>query len=320
MITDLKPGDAIVAYFVLRKKEMRTSRESDEFYAALELGDASGRISGTLWTDARKFYDKVAAGDILKVKGKVIDYKNRKHLHIEKVRKASKTDDVKEAELVPKVDKDISALLAELDATIAQVGQEELQRLLHLIFQDGEFRQSFARAPGGKLWHHNYVGGLLEHTLSVTRIAVGVAASYPNLNTDLLRSAGLLHDIGKVTSYKYKTYIDYTDEGRLLGHIVIGAQMVTERIKEIPAFSKELAKQLMHLILSHQGKLEQASPVVPMTLEGIVLYYADEIDSKANAFQRIKKRDGGRKWSSYVSLMNQYFYFGPESPSEGEVE
>ncbi|MCG8603626.1 HD domain-containing protein, partial [bacterium] len=122
------------------------------------------------------------------------------------------------------------------------------------------------------------------------------------------------HDIGKISSYEYKTLIDYTDEGRLLGHIVIGAQMVEDKIKSIPDFPRVLKKQLLHLILSHQGKLEQASPVVPMTLEALILYYADEIDSKANAFTRIRNKDkkSGAKWSSFVRLMDRYLYLGEE--------
>jgi len=318
VISDLKPGDNILSFYVLRKKEMRTTRESDEFYAALELGDASGRINGSLWTDAKKTYEIIDVGDILKVKAKVIDYKSRKHLHVQKLRKANEKDDLSEVELVPKSDKDSNDLLLQLDALIARVQEPTLRQLLDLIFQDDDFRKRFARAPGGKLWHHNYLGGLLEHTLAVTNIAVQVAQNYPGVNEDLLISAGLLHDIGKVATYRCETVIDFTDHGRLLGHIVIGSQMVADKIKQLPAFPEELAKQLQHLILSHQGKLEQASPVVPMTLEGILLYYADEMYSKANAFLRVKRKDAGRRWSTFVSLMNQYFYLGPDPDLQKE--
>jgi len=318
VIADLKPGDNILSYYVLRKKEMRTTRESDEFYASLELGDASGRINGSLWTDAKKAYETINVGDVLKVKAKVIDYKNRKHLHVQKLRKANEKDDLSEVELVPKSDKDSNELLLQLDTLISRIQVPELGELLVLMFQDSAIRQSFAQAPGGKLWHHNYLGGLLEHTLAVTNIALQVAQNYPGVNEDLLLCAGLLHDIGKVAAYRYETVIDFTDQGRLLGHIVIGSQMVADKIKQIPTFPEELAQQLQHLILSHQGKLEQASPVVPMTLEGILLYYADEMDSKANAFLRIKRKDAGRRWSTFVSLMNQYFYLGPDPDTQKE--
>ena len=174
--------------------------------------------------------------------------------------------------------------------------------------------RGFKDAPGGKLWHHNYIGGLLEHTLNVTFAAERFALLYPEVNRDLLITAGLLHDIGKIASYDYTKFIDFTDEGRLVGHIVIGSQWVTRCNSKIDRFPKSLETELIHLILSHQGKLEHASPVVPMTLEGLILYYADELDSKANAFLRIKKKEN-RRASNGVStstwLISNY-YFGED--------
>jgi len=181
-----------------------------------------------------------------------------------------------------------------------------------LVFNDPDLREKFGKAPAGKLWHHNYLGGLLEHTLSVTQIASEVGKMYPDINQDLLIAAGLLHDIGKIETYIFKTFFDFTDEGRLVGHIVLGAQLVAGKIKLIVDFPKKLETELTHLILSHQGKLEHASPVVPMTLEGLILYYADEMDSNANAFLRIKKKEKmpGTQWSSYINLLGRYLYFG----------
>lgn len=313
MITDLKAGETIVSFFVLRKKEIKTRRESNEIYLSLELGDASGRIFGAVWDEPQKSYQAVEKGDVVKVKATVIDFRDRLHLNIEKLRKVDEKDEVDIKQLVPACDKDLKKLIAQLDELIASVSNTHLKHLLSSIFDDRTIRTPFETAPGGKLWHHNYLGGLLEHTLSVTEIADKIGQMYPDVNRDLLVTAGLLHDIGKIDSYRYDTMIDFTDEGRLLGHIVIGAQLVSERIKSLSEFPKELAKQLVHLILSHQGKLEQASPVVPMTLEGIILYYADEFDAKANAFLRIRKKEGHKRWSSYVNLLGQYFYFGSEN-------
>ncbi len=307
---DLQPGDEVISFFVLRKKEIRTSRESKELYLALELGDAAGRISGSFWNEAKKVYDSLEVGDVVKLKAHVIDFKNKKHLSIQKIRKAGRRDDIDWAQLIPKVDQNLEDLLRKLDETIESVEQGALKILLQSIFGDERLRNQVAHAPGGKLWHHNYIGGLLEHTLCVTDIACELAAIYPDANRDLVVAGGLLHDIGKIYTYTYKTVIDFTDEGRLLGHIVLGSQLVNEKIALMPEFPEELQRRLIHLILSHQGKLEQASPVVPMTLEALLLYYADEIDSKANAFLRIKKREGSHRWSSYVNLMERYFYFG----------
>jgi len=314
MIKDLKPGDKFVAFFILRKKAIRTKFNSDEIYLSLELGDASQRINGTVWEKPQEVYEAIELGDIMKVKATAIHFKDKLHLNIEKIRKAEESDEFDIEELVPVVDKDRDALLSHLDELIASVENSYLKELLKLVFTDREIRQQFKDAPGGKLWHHNYLGGLLEHTLSVTDIADRVGQMYPIIKRDLIIAAGLLHDIGKISSYTYKTLIDFTDDGRLVGHIVIGAQMVKDKIREIRDFPKDLEMELTHLILSHQGKLEHASPVVPMTLEGLILYYADEIDSNANAYQRITKREKepGRKWSSYVRLINRYLYFGGE--------
>jgi len=317
-ITELQPGDRLLSFFILRKKEIKVKRDGDP-YLALELGDASGRISATLWEKVRQTFDALAVGDIVKVKGAVINFKERLHLNIEKIRPAEERDEVDITQLVPVVDKDRGLLFARLDDLIASIKHRHLRELLDLIFSTPEIRKNFGDAPGGKLWHHNYLGGLLEHTLSVTDIADRLGQIYPSVNRDLLITGGLLHDIGKISSYTYKTLIDFTDEGRLLGHIVVGAQLVADKIKTISNFPKKLETELIHLILSHQGKLEQASPVVPMTLEGLILYYADEFDSKANAFMRIMKKEkqSGARWSSFVQLLNRFLYFGSADEEEG---
>ena len=311
-IVELQPGENVTSFFVLRKKDMKAKVHSDEFYLSLELGDATGRIKSTLWDDVQTVNSELAVGDVVKVKAKVTTYKGRNQLTIEKIRKVKDGDEVDFKMLLPSVDKRLSDLFSHLDELVASIENPHLNDLCSHIFNDAEIRTAFGQAPGGKLWHHNYLGGLLEHTLSVTDIAADIGEKYPGVKRDLLLAAGLLHDLGKIHSYTYKTMFDFTDEGRLIGHIVIGAQMVTDRIKNIEGFPAQLEKELIHLILSHQGKLEHASPVVPMTLEGLILYYADEIDSKANAFLRIKKKEKrpGVKWSSYVNLLNQYYYFG----------
>ena len=314
MINDLKVGDKVLSFFVLRKKELKTRRDSNDTYLSVELGDASGRITGTAWEEVQEFFEALSLGDVVKVKGNVISFKERPHLTIEKIRRAEETDEYDLTQLVPVTEKDRDNLFIHLDEFIESIENSYLKNLLNLIFNDSKIRKVFGDAPAGKLWHHNYLGGLLEHTLAVTDICDRVGELYPEINRDLLIAGGLLHDIGKISSYKYETFIDFTDTGRLLGHIVIGTQLVYDKIKSMESFPRNLETELIHLILSHQGKLEQASPVVPMTLEALILYYADELDSTANAFLRIVKKDKkvGTTWSSFVQLMNRYFYFGSE--------
>lgn len=326
LISELAAGDTIVSFFVVRRKEIRTKRDSDETYLSLELADCSGRISASIWDDFAEIDDAIEVGDVVKVQGKVVSFRDRLYLNIERLRKSTETDAVDLTRLVPASDRNPGEMWAELDGLVASVQNPPLRRVLEEIFKDEEFRKQFSETPGGKQWHHAYLGGLLEHTLSVTQICDRLAPLYSGVDRDLLVSAALLHDIGKIRSYHSFPTFDYTDEGRLLGHIVIGSQMVAAAISKIrlsdgpkdqsgadtDPFPEELAKKLQHLILSHQGKLEQASPVVPMMLEALILYYADELDSKANAFLRIQKREKkpGTRWSSYIKLIERHFYFG----------
>ena len=194
MIKDLKPGDKFVSFFVLRKKEIRTKFNSDEIYLSLELGDASRRIRGTVWEKPQEAYGAIEPGDIMKVKATAIHFKEKLHLNIEKIRKAGEDDEFDIKELVPVVEKDRDVLLSHLDELIESVGNSYLKELLNLMFTDSEIRGQFKDAPGGKLWHHNYLGGLLEHTLSVTDIADRVGQMYPDVKRDLIIAAGLLHD------------------------------------------------------------------------------------------------------------------------------
>lgn len=314
-IAKLKPGDPVTMFFVIRKIEMKTKKNGDPFLT-LEFGDATGRISSTLWDDARSIYERFRVGDIVKVQGTVGTYKDALQLSVERFRKAEPADNVKAMDFVKKGNIDVDALKTRLDHTIDSIETPDLKNLLKRIFNSDDIREAYFAAPGGKLWHHAYTGGLLEHTLSIVRICETMAEAYPSVNRDLLVAGGLLHDFGKIDEYGFdKGFIDFTDEGRLWGHISIGAQRVRSIIEEMEKegrFSDELKKQLIHLILSHQGELDHGSPVLPATLEAIILYYADEMDSKANAFQHIIERDSepGRNWSKYIPMIERFLYLG----------
>jgi 3'-5' exoribonuclease len=319
LIEELRAGDLVVSFFVIRRKEIRTKRDSAETYLSLELADRSGRIGASIWEDSAnpdlqfdELRDALQVGDVVKVQGKVVSYRDRLYLNVERLRKSTEADSIDFTRLVPTSERDPEEMWSELERMVASVESMPLRQLLKQIFSNPEIKQRFMETPGGKQWHHAYVGGLLEHTLAVTAICDRLASLYDGVDRDLLVTAALLHDIGKIRSYQTFPTFDFTDEGRLLGHIVIGSQMVAESIGRIGDFPEEMAKQLQHLILSHQGKLEQASPVVPMTLEALILYYADELDSKANAFLRIRKREKrpGTRWSSYVNLIARHLYFG----------
>jgi 3'-5' exoribonuclease len=210
-------------------------------------------------------------------------------------------------------------LAARLDTAIAQIADPDYGLLLRSIFTRADFRCGFLAGVGGKLWHHNYIGGLAEHTLGVFNICCDIATRYEELDRDLLLSGALLHDIGKVDSYSLDNYIDYSDPGRLIGHIVIGDEMVKEAITAIADFPEEKALKIRHLVLSHQGSPEQSSPVPPMMAEGVALYVADLLDSKLAAIRRIREKEyrPGIKWSNFVNLLDRYIYFGEHEEDNG---
>lgn len=317
-IRNFETGEKITGFFVLRKKEIKTKRDGAP-YLLLGLGDATGRISATLWEDAKSVYDAIQVGDIVKVRGNTLTYNDILQLSVERIRKAEPSDGVESKNFVKKGTKDIEGLSQSLNETIISIKNPHLHKLLNSIFNDSWWL-SRQDAPGGKQWHHAYLGGLLEHTLAVAKICETMSQLYPMADRDLLIAGALLHDIGKIEEYGFQQgFIDFTDEGRLWGHISIGAQRVREFIEKIEKesdFPQEIKKQLIHLILSHQGQLEHGSPVLPQTLEAMILYYSDEMDSKANALIHIIERDSepGRQWSQYIQLLNRFIYLKQDNP------
>jgi 3'-5' exoribonuclease len=323
-IKDLKPGTEVVDFFVLRKKELK--EYNGQKYLKLELGDPSGRIDAVLWEKAEESYSEAETGEIVKVKGMAITYKDGLEIKIEKLRKV-KEGESDPLDFLPRSQVALEVLFEKFKGKSESITNPHLKRLMDLILEDNKLIDKLKYAPGAKLWHHSYLGGLLEHTLKVVEFCEKAADLYELVDRDLLITGALLHDIGKIYTYSITGFIDFTDEGRLLGHIVSGDEIVRQKIRKVENFPQELALQLRHLILSHQGQLEFASPVVPQTLEAIILYYADEMDAKAGAFTEIIMRDRqsriGKKWSDWVPLISRYIYLGDEmvkpiSPSSEE--
>ncbi|MBW1834704.1 MAG: CRISPR-associated endonuclease Cas3'', partial [Deltaproteobacteria bacterium] len=188
-----------------------------------------------------------------------------------------------------------------------------LKNLLEAFWNDDEFVSKFKRAPAAKKMHHAYIGGLIEHTLSMARLADKIAEHYQyiGIDRDILITGAILHDIGKISEFDYKVKIDYSDEGRLLNHIVIGVQMIEEKLKNIKNFPDEQALLIKHMIVSHHGTREFGSPEPPKTIEAVLLNYIDEIDSKVNGIREfIAKENPGEKWTSFHRLLERFFYIG----------
>ncbi|MBN1291609.1 MAG: HD domain-containing protein [Candidatus Latescibacteria bacterium] len=310
----ISEGDEFVGYYTLKRCELK---ETDGLYRLeLELADKSGSLPAVVWNDAKEVYEQIEKGVVVKVKGRLGSYRDKPQVKIDKIRPAEESEYDPDS-FLGSTPKDPDELKRKLKILIDSIQMPFLKKLIELIFSNQQFYKEYSHSPGGKRWHHVYLGGLLEHSIGVTEICDFVASQHPDLNRDLLITAGLLHDVGKIREFTVSTIIDYSDEGRLEGHIVMGDRFVRNMCDRVEGFPPHLKMLLSHLMLSHQGHKEYSSPVVPMIPEGFVLYFADEIDSKLNAVKRIsdRTRDEGKSWSEYVKLLDRMIYVKPKEKS-----
>ncbi len=321
LLRELDEGERFAGFAVVRRLEVRQKKDGSLFLA-VEFADRSGRLSGKLWEDVEQFRKVLAVGKIVKLRGTITTYQEQKEIKIELLRLALPEDPVDRSRIIPASERPAEEMRRHLRRLIEGIGQGELRGFLRRLFDDSAIADRWLEAPAGKQWHHCYLGGLAEHSLNIAEALLKIAESYPKANRDLLVAGALLHDIGKIEELSWETSIDYTDRGRLFGHIVLGQEILNSRRKLDMEIPEETWNCLMHLLLAHQGTHEQGSPVLPMTLEAILLYCADEMDSKANAFNRIiqRSREQGDRWTEWVKLMNRYLYAGEKGkPGGGEV-
>ncbi|UCE24471.1 MAG: HD domain-containing protein [Candidatus Zixiibacteriota bacterium] len=309
LIKDLVVDDRITSFFAVRKKNVREYTKGQ--FLSLELGDATGRISAVHWEPDQFCLTELAEGMVVKVRGVVGEYNNKKQIVINLIRLA-KDDEYPLEQILPHSDQPIEQRKARIMALAEKIENGYIRKLVEAFFGDEKFLNDYLTAAAGKLWHHAYIGGLSEHSANVAELALRAGAGYDFLDKDYLIFGGLFHDAGKIGQYSTGTVIDYTDEGRLVGHICLVDDWICRRAATIEAFPEKLLMKLRHIILSHQGELEYATPIVPQMPEAFVVYYCDEIDSKMGAIERIRERHGGKGWSDYVSLINRYLYFGED--------
>ncbi|GAB4319945.1 MAG: HD domain-containing protein [Candidatus Zixiibacteriota bacterium] len=316
-IRDWEQGQRIEAFVALRKVERREYTGGERL--SLEFGDQTGRIEGVMWEGFDGIVDDLVAGQVVKVRGVVGSFRDKPQLKVERIRPA-RPDEARPQDFLPRPHVDHETLAGELERYLESLQDPHLRQLMFTLFDSDNLRERYLFAPAGKLWHHNTIGGLAEHSLNIVRICEFACTLYPELDRDLLVCGALLHDLGKIEQYDVTSMIDYSDEGRLVGHINTGDYRVASAISKIDGFPKDTANALRHLIVSHQGELAQGSPVVPMTPEAFVLHYADELDSKMGALRRVMEKTGDADWSEYVNLIGRYLYFGRQHrQSDGQT-
>ena len=303
-IAQLTEGERINEIYLCRKKQSALTKAGKP-YESLMLQDKTGTLDAKIWDPGSLGIDDFDELDYMAVTGDVTSFQGAYQLNIKRLRKAQQGEYLPE-DYLPCSDKDVDLMYEELLGFIQSVRAPYLRQLLESFFvQEEGFAKNFKFHSAAKSVHHGFVGGLLEHTLGVTKNCDYFAQAYPMLDRDLLITAAIFHDIGKLSELSAFPRNDYTDEGQLLGHIMIGAQMVSDRIRTIAGFPETKARELLHCILSHHGELEFGSPKKPALMEALALSFADNVDAKLETMKEALSGAGpaNLQWQGYNRML-----------------
>ncbi len=314
-IQNLSDGETIDEVYLVSEKQLRANRNGNLFLQ-LEIRDRSGSISARLWNAGEQLFRSFEEGEFLRTKGKVQLFQGALQIILTQIERV-RSEEVDINDFLPHTEQDVSRLFDRLRSTMMRLGNPHLRGLAECFLMDEEFVAGFCRAPAGIRNHHAYLGGLLEHVVNMLDVAEQISPLYPEVDRDLLLIGVFLHDVGKVRELSYLRVFNYTDEGQLIGHLVIGVEMVNEKIPLVSdltgvPFPKELLLRIKHLILSHHGTYEFGSPKLPMTPEAIALHYLDNLDSKVHTFTRDIREDSNQQsaWTPYNQAMQRKLFKG----------
>ncbi len=284
-VRDIKDRDSFSEVFLVKEK-ITAMAKNGKPYLTIRLMDKTGEVDSKVWDNVDQLSSLFEKNDFLAITAKASVYLGKMQLIISDLRKMPE-EDVILADFLPETDRSIKEMECELEELLKSITTPYLAPLLRSFFDDPEFMSLYRLAPAAKGMHHVYLGGLLEHSLAVAKLVDAVVPLYEGIDRDLLMTGALLHDAGKVREMIYARSFDYSDEGKLIGHITIGVEMIHERIATIPGFPVELAMLVKHLVLSHHGQYEYGSPKRPKTIEATILNYLDDLDSKITVSERI---------------------------------
>jgi 3'-5' exoribonuclease len=314
-VKDLTDGEALDEVFLVADKQLRANRNGN-LYLQLDLRDRSGGISARLWNVGEHLFRTFEEGDFLHVKGKVQLFQGALQVilsHIERV----PAERVELGDFMPHTEQDVSKLLERLRGVLRSLQSPHLRALAECFLSDPDFVRDLGKVPAGVRNHHAYLGGLLEHVVNLLDVADRVLPLYPELDRDLLLMGIFLHDVGKVRELSYERVFSYTDEGQLVGHLVLGVEMLTEKAGRVAdllgePFPPELLLRLKHMIVSHHGSYEFGSPKLPMTPEAIALHCLDNLDAKVHAFTREIREDRNQEsaWTPYNQATQRRLFKG----------
>ena len=320
-IAAFKDGENIDETYLVTGKQLLVSKNGG-MYLSVKLADRTGEVDGKMWDNAEAMAARFEKEDFVRIKGTAGTYQGMMQVKLKTIEKVDDAS-VDLANFLETTPRDIDAMVAELSSAAAGVGNAYLRQVMLAFLADQQFMAAFRRAPAAKALHHNYIGGLLEHVVELVALARDVSKHFPGIDIDLVTVGAFLHDIGKVRELSVRKSIEYTTEGRLLGHISLGYEMLAEKIKAIAGFPDELTMLLKHIMLSHHGEYEFGSPKRPKIQEAIIINYLDDLAAKISNFRATLKKEHveAGEWTYYSKMHDRYLYrqaeYGgtPSSPS-----
>lgn len=307
LIRDLQDKEAVDSLFLVKEKNLGMGKNGRPFMS-IQVGDSTGSMDARLWDRVDELAREFEVGDVIHIKGVVQLFQNRRQMVIHRLERVDAAT-VQFEDFLPKASRSSEDMMAELTVLVRSMRNDFLRQLILDTLEDPEIRPRILRAPAAKTIHHAWIGGLLEHILSICKTMDFLAGHYPFMNRDLLLFGAIFHDIGKLWELSYDNGISYTDRGRLIGHMQIACELIDKKSSRILGFSDELRDLCKHIVLSHHGKLEYGSPKRPKFMEAMVVAMIDDLDSKISTLRSLMEleRGSGEKWSRYNELFDRYF-------------
>ncbi len=312
-LRELRRGETVNGVFLVETANFKQARNGKPFIQ-MALRDSSASVKALRWEANREEFREVERHPFLMVNGRAEEFHGNLQIIIDEMSSLSADDaNVNPAEFLPRTPHNIDAMRDELQEIIAGIPDAAVRKLVETVLERPGVAEGLCSAPAGKVMHHAYIGGLLEHVLSLARLSLKVLEHYPWLDRSTLLAGVVLHDLGKIEELSFKTGFGYTDEGQLLGHIVLILSWIDEAALSVPGLDPEVLLHLKHVVASHHGKLEFGSPKIPMTSEAITLNYLDNLDAKLagfrQAFQDAQLEPDGERWGDYNPMMGSRLYF-----------
>ena len=307
MQADFKVGDRIDRVVVVAKKVRRNF--SGGTFLLFQFSDKDGLMKGVMWDPPVEVEESVRASDVVRITGEIQEYQGSLQIKVGAMEKMD-SEEYNPSLFLPVSGRDVEEIYIAILNLIESIHNDDLRNLLNTIFGNAGFKKNFLQAPAAKGWHHAYIGGLAEHVHDMAQFAMRAADIYPEVDRDVLFAGVLLHDLGKIQELAVTNHIDYSDRGRLLGHITMGVELLDEYLRGLERFPRELELHLKHLILSHHGTLENGSPILPMTVEALLLHYLDNLDAQVRGTLQVLGRGGEGNWTEYVRLLDRFIYRG----------